>query len=95
MRRTKHRRRFHTDRVIRSRQRRWRRESASWDLDSRDPLPDGRLKHTNAYWDRGTPRCGLCHGEKFDRARRDRERRRWRREVEIELAELGLVALRR
>lgn len=85
MRRTKHRRRFHTDRVIANRQARHLREDyyfrywrgkgeALWTLE------DGRLKHTDAYHDCGVPRCGCCHWSKFNEPRRTREKRAWRRE---------------
>lgn len=83
MRRTKHRRRFHTDRVIANRQRRYRREESGWVV--RDGwarhLEDGRLANDYAYFGCGRPRCYLCHFEKLIGDRRTREKRAWRREV--------------
>ncbi len=66
MRRTKHRRRFHTERVIANRQRHWR-EAMPWGMNEafdRWPLPDGKLANDNAYFGCNRPRCGVCHWEK-------------------------------
>lgn len=87
--RTKHRRRFHTGRVISNRQRRHRRlDRALWiDGTDRWVLPNGRLDDTDRYHDCGNSRCMLCHGDKLDPSRRARERRAWRREVDAQLEE--------
>jgi hypothetical protein len=57
MRRTKHRRRFHTWRVIANRQRRYRREVSGWEVaeDWDRHLEDGRLANSYAYFGCGKP----------------------------------------
>lgn len=85
MRRTKHRRRYHTDRVIQNRQRRAAQETPSWWWPRR--LEDGRLSDRNAFFDCGRAHCLLCHWDKFMEPRRTRENRAWRREAEAEVAE--------
>jgi hypothetical protein len=85
MRRTKHRRRFHTERVIRNRQAQHRREGWGW-FDAR-PLPDGRLADRQAYFGCSRAHCFLCHFDKLIGDRRVREKRRWLGEVEDQLAE--------
>ncbi len=89
MHRTRHRRRFHTDRIVRARRARWLREQPDWVLDYVGPLE----RHRSAYewrvkqlaygrlassdpWDCGEPRCGVCHP--VDDSRRAREAREWR-----------------
>jgi hypothetical protein len=91
MRRTKHRRRYHTGRVISNRQRRQRRlDRALWvDGTGTWVLPNGRLDDTDRYHDCGRPRCLLCHWDKFDPSRRAREKRGWRREVDLEMQQVG------
>lgn len=83
MRRTKHRRRFHTDRVIANRRRRYRREAADWELAWRRHLEDGRLADRYAYYGCGRPRCYICHPDKVTGGQRTREKRLWRREIGI------------
>lgn len=78
MRRTKHRRRFHTDRVISNRQRTYEREAPSWWDRS---LESGRLRDRNAYFGCNRPRCLVCHWGKFMEPRRAREKRNWRQEA--------------
>ena len=82
MRRTRHRRRFHTDRIVRNRRARYRRETPDWAL-TRDPdrLSYGRLADLDP-WDCGR-HCLMCHWEKFLEPRRAREKRAWRREIEL------------
>lgn len=89
MRRTRHRRRFHTDRIVAARRARWRREFPDWVLDymgalemhRRDyewrvkELTYGRLASSDP-WDCGKPRCAVCHP--LEPARRAREAREWR-----------------
>ena len=81
MRRTRHRRRFHTDRIVNNRRARWRRESR-WPED----VEEGR-KSRFGYgaladrdpWDCGR-HCLLCHHDKFLEPRRAREKRAWQRD---------------
>jgi hypothetical protein len=83
MRRTRHRRRFHTDRVVRNRRRRYWRESSAtaWNAGH---FPEWFAKRM-AYgvladrdpWDCGR-RCLLCHWDKHVEPRRARENRAWR-----------------
>lgn len=84
MRRTRHRRRFHTDRVVRNRRARFTRESEPF----RWPLAvnhDEWIARTLSYerladsdpWDCGS-HCELCHWAKFNEPRRAREKREWR-----------------
>lgn len=89
MRRTRHRRRFHTDRIVAARRARWLREQPEWVLEYVGPLERhrsayewrikqltyGRLANTDP-WDCGNPRCGICHA--VDHSRRAREEREWR-----------------
>lgn len=84
MRRTKHRRRFHTGRVISSRRRRGRT------LEPQDrwwshPPENGRLKDRFYFRGCGSPRCWLCHMGKLEPGRREREERKWRQEWRDEL----------
>ncbi len=90
MRRTKHRRRFHTGRVISNRQRAYKREAPAWwgygdRVFARD-LERGRLRDSNAYFGCGRPRCLVCHWEKYMEPRRAREKRAWQREVAEQFA---------
>ncbi len=78
MRRTKQRRRFHTERVIRNRQ---RAALAYRPLFPRD-LEDGRLANHNAHFACLRPRCFVCHFDKLIGDRRTREKRLWRQEVD-------------
>ena len=83
MRRTKHRRWFHTERVIRNRQRAYRRETPSWELIGWPRhLEDGRLADENAYFGCRRPRCYICHFDKLIGDQRTREKRLWKREIE-------------
>lgn len=80
MRKTRHRRRFHTDRIVANRRRRYRRETSS------RTSGDDRLRRfgygalsDRDPWDCGG-RCLLCHYEKFSEPRRAREKRSWLRD---------------
>jgi hypothetical protein len=90
MRRTRHRRRFHTDRVVAARRARYIREATALRRERIGPLDGislrydewpwkrltyGRLASTDP-WDCGNPRCGCCH---WDEPRRAREKREWQR----------------
>jgi len=88
MRRTKHRRRFHTGRVISNRQRRHRRLDRWLWVDNTGVwlLPDGKLDKTDSYLDCGCARCVTCHWGKYMEPRRAREKRAWKREVTEQLA---------
>lgn len=79
MRRTKHRRRFHTDRIVRARRARYIRESRDrwWEEFPEwyaQRLSYGALASTDP-WDCGRARCGLCRRPPGDRAR---DKRLWR-----------------
>jgi hypothetical protein len=80
-RRTRHRRRFHTDRVVANRRARYQRERPPWQADYDPPgyldkrLAYGRLADRDP-WDCGRPRCGVCHYP--DYGWRSREKRAWR-----------------
>jgi hypothetical protein len=79
VRRTRHRRRFHTDRIVRNRRARYRRETPDWELDRRPQrLPYGLLADRDP-WDCGRPGCVCCHWAKCTEPRRARENRAWRR----------------
>jgi hypothetical protein len=79
VRRTRHRRRFHTDRIARNRRARYRRDTPAWELDRRPrPLPYGLLADRDP-WDCGRPGCKFCHWAKRTEPRRARENRAWRR----------------
>ena len=80
MRRTKHRRRFHTRRVVRNRQRRYV-ETPTWRFGWLEDLEDGRLEDRNAYFGCSRPHCYLCHWEKYLIPRRAQEKRAWKKEV--------------
>ena len=73
MRRTRHRRRFHTDRVVRNRRARYHHE---WPFHPDRTLPYGLLADRDP-WDCGR-RCLLCHWDKLVEPRRTREKRAWR-----------------
>jgi hypothetical protein len=83
VRRTRHRRRFHTDRIVNARRARYLRESWESSIVERPDwyavrLSYGYLSSTDP-WDCGNPRCGICHYSKADsRTRRRREERSWR-----------------
>jgi hypothetical protein len=77
MRRTKHRRRFHTARIIRKRQRRYRRiispeDRPTWARE----LQAGRVDRGD-YFGCTRPRCLVCHWDKLVEPRRAREKRSW------------------
>ena len=79
MRPSKARRRFHTARVIRNRQRRARAYygGGGWGhFWFRDPLPAGKCDAVDPYFGCGRPRCHICHSEKLE-PRRAREWRSW------------------
>lgn len=87
MRKTRHRRRFHTDRIVQNRRRRYQREARSgWAAYEAATFPEwwaerlsyGRLADRDP-WDCGS-HCELCHWAKFNEPRRTREKRAWRRE---------------
>lgn len=86
-RRTRHRRRFHTDRVVANRRARYLREvdASSWGrAEMRAPdheewmgrlLSHGNLASTDP-WDCGR-HCVMCHHDKLLEPRRTRETRAW------------------
>jgi hypothetical protein len=86
MRRTRHRRRFHTDRVVRSRRARYLREehlspmATDWSDWTRVRLSYGYLASRDP-WDCGNARGGVCHylGD-YQRADQDRQ---WRRDWDL------------
>lgn len=84
MRRTRHRRRFHTDRIVSNRRARYVREVPQ-DRRYRDERLSrwgyGALSDRDP-WDCGG-HCLLCHGEKFLEPRRARENRAWRRDWNV------------
>lgn len=83
MRRTRHRRRFHTDRIVANRRARYLRETPSWSLDERWLYPKlsyGRLASTDP-WDCGNADCGVCRY--WDHGRRAQEKRQWKKECQI------------
>lgn len=85
MRRTKHRRRFHTGRVISNRRRRGRTlEKNDWWREH--PPENGRLRDRFYFRGCGVARCGLCHPHKRWGGDRTREKRAWEREVAEDLA---------
>lgn len=85
MRRTRHRRRFHTDRIVRNRRARYLRESDPRRWNSAN-FPEwfaqrmsyGRMADRDP-WDCGS-HCLLCHHGKFLEPRRARENGAWRAE---------------
>lgn len=85
MRRTKHRRRFHTERVIANRRRLG--EKLLWEDEwfVRHPPEDGRLHDRFYYRGCGNARCFLCHFDKLIGDRRTREKRLWMLEAEEQL----------
>lgn len=82
MRSTRHRRRFHTDRIVKVRRARYLREMRHWSNPGeawlKKHLSYGRLA-TRDPWDCGVTRCGICHYEQWD-PRRAREERAWRKD---------------
>lgn len=87
MRKTKHRRRFHTDRIVQNRRARYVREAPDWLGHYRTENHDewwakmmsyGRLADRDP-WDCGR-RCWLCHYEKLLGYPRAREKRAWQRD---------------
>lgn len=83
MRRTRHRRRFHTDRIVSNRRRRFLREERSpeYRIESPRHWGYGALADRDP-WDCGR-HCLLCHWEKFLEPRRTREKRAWRHDWEV------------
>ena len=83
MRKTRHRRRFHTDRIVANRRRRYRREAPSWASAENNPrrFGYGALSDRDP-WDCGG-RCFLCHYEKLSEPRRAREKRTWREDWDL------------
>ncbi|HWK28091.1 MAG TPA: hypothetical protein VNS09_16115 [Solirubrobacter sp.] len=83
MRRTRHRRRFQTDRVVAKRRRRLAHEDPTL-ANHRDTkaFSHGYLDSADP-WDCGNPRCGMCHWDKCFVARRARENRQWRRDWDL------------
>jgi hypothetical protein len=85
MRPTRHRRRFHTDRIVANRRARYLRESMTgwrerWnDVDNLKRFGYGALADRDP-WDCGNPRCGVCH---YEEPRRARENREWRRTEDL------------
>lgn len=87
MRRTLHRRRFHTDRIVANRRARYlrewpaaRQEVQEWPSLAKR-LSYGALASTDP-WDCGRSACGICHTPEV--GRRTREKRQWRRDWEGE-----------
>lgn len=86
MRRTKHRRRFHTSRII------WKREARrhiwgdSWWSDPENQPALGRLRNRDFYLHGCS--CLMCKWDKHDPSRRARERRDWKTEVADQLASM-------
>lgn len=82
-RRTRHRRRFHTDRVVAARRARYLRETRDWALYDgpwlAKRLAYGRLADRDP-WDCGNSRCGICHWHHRE-SRRAREKRAWKRDA--------------
>lgn len=77
-RRTRHRRRFHTDRIVAVRRARYLREIHPLSLPEEwlgRKLAYGRLASIDP-WDCGRPNCGLCHWD--DGRSRGAERKAWR-----------------
>jgi hypothetical protein len=74
VRRTRHRRRFHTDRIVANRRARYLRETPELARWSGNRLSYGALADRDP-WDCGNPRCGICHWPDYGRAREARE---WR-----------------
>jgi hypothetical protein len=74
---TRHRRRFHTDRVVRNRRARFLRETPDARPDDRR-LSYGRLADRDP-WDCGS-RCWLCHYDKLLGYPRAQETRAWQRD---------------
>lgn len=84
MRRTRHRRRFHTDRIVRNRRARYLREmGASYAglMDDLRRFSYGALADRDP-WDCGG-KCWLCSGGKWLDPRRAREGREWRDDWEV------------
>lgn len=87
MRRTRHRLRFHTDRIVSNRRARYLRESMpDWrerwnDMDNPKRFGYGALADRDP-WDCGS-HCELCHWAKFNEPRRARETRAWRKDWAI------------
>jgi hypothetical protein len=85
MRRTKHRRRFHTDRVVANRRRRFIRESRWMHREPKASNHEEWLSKRLSYgyldgrdpWDCGNPGC-WCHKDDRNRGR-EHEEREWRR----------------
>ena len=75
MRRTLHRRRFHTDRIVRNRRARYARESGRWDFEDLRRFSYGALADRDP-WDCGGS-CWMCHYEKRTWCR-SRDERQWR-----------------
>lgn len=80
MRRTRHRRRFHTDRIVSNRRVRYKRESSWWwpEYLENKRFSYGALADRDP-WDCGS-HCLLCHWDKFEEPRRTRENREWRKD---------------
>lgn len=73
---TRHRRRFHTDRIVSNRRAAYLRSLRHWETVWPRKLQYGHLADRDP-WDCGS-HCLLCHGEKFVEPRRTREKRAWR-----------------
>lgn len=84
--RSKHRRRYHTARVIKNRRARGIAIEAGVGWMVENPPPSGKLDDVFYYRGCGRARCHLCHWDKLDLSRRARERRAWKREVVDQLA---------
>jgi hypothetical protein len=80
MRRTRHRRRFHTDRIVANRRARYLREDRwpEFMVDRPERWGYGAMSDRDP-WDCGR-RCFCCHGAKFLEPRRAREKRAWQAE---------------
>jgi hypothetical protein len=83
---TRHRRRFHTDRIVRNRRARYLRETPDWHWRRLASNHDEWIARLLAYgtlasrdpWDCGNPGCWCCHPP--DSSRRARENRQWRKD---------------
>jgi hypothetical protein len=85
MRRTRHRRRFHTDRIVNARRARYLWERGAWEIrflaSDEDRWAARRLSYgrlsTMDPWDCGRS-CWSCHFDKREPGRRTRAERAWR-----------------
>jgi hypothetical protein len=79
-RRTKTRRRFHSDRIVSTRRKRAYAETPGSFDHAPERLAYGRLAQSDP-WDCGKPACAICNPRDF--GRRGRERTQWRIDSEL------------